>query len=145
MAEIGRWSTLAEALFRLRRFNLNMYATPDRCRDVDERVQRKAGDTSAHQIVDPRLGDAAMSGGLLLRPAALRNYRGDLLHEFGASAHICRLLRSICNCVPYAGVGLDSSCLFHRCVLISWLNRRVAILMSRFEVVCVFFWNACNT
>jgi hypothetical protein len=64
-------------------FKIETHATSERCRDVNQRIEREPGNPAAEQVVDPWLGYAAAFGRFSLCPAVLLQARGNLLHQFG--------------------------------------------------------------
>src|ERR1017187_145909 len=87
-------------------FEINAHAATQRCRDVDQRVEREARDPAAQQIVNPWLRHAAAPCRLVLCPVMLSEARRDLLHQFGPCSQIRSLLGGVRNRIPNARVAL---------------------------------------
>src|SRR5690606_40474281 len=112
--------------------------------DVHQCIEREPRNTATQQIVDPRLGDAAVFGGRGLRPTAVLDKRGDLSHQLGADLEVGGFLGSVGKRIPDAGEPLLLR-LGHGYFLVSWVKRCFASSISRFDVACVFFWKAWST
>lgn len=58
-----------------------MHPLAEVCGDVDQRVEGKAPDAAAQQLIEKRPRDAAVLGRFKLRPAVLFNQYRDLVHQ----------------------------------------------------------------
>ncbi len=74
--------------------------------DVHQRIERKARNAAAQQVVDARLGDAAMFRGRGLSPVAFLDQRSDLSHQLGANLEVGGFLGGVGKRIPDAGVPL---------------------------------------
>ena len=63
-------------------------------------VQREALDLAAQQVIEPRLGNAAVPGGDHLCPAARADYFGNPDHQFGPQPQVLRFARITLQRVP---------------------------------------------
>src|SRR5260370_23869074 len=90
--EVGRptpRSRITQGRYRSGSFEIDPCAATQRCRDVDQRVERETRDPAAEQIpateqiIDPWLRYATASCRFLLCPVILFEACGDLLHQFG--------------------------------------------------------------
>ncbi len=78
--------------------------------DIYQRVQRKAGDAAAEQVVDARLGDSATGGGFGLGPAFPFDDAGDLLHQCRTQLEVGCFLRRVGAVREEKCRSLDSLC-----------------------------------
>ena len=75
-------------------------------RDVHQRIEREARDSSPQQIIHARLRHARAARGIRLGPAVFINQRRDLVHQFGAQTQVRRLLRRVGHLVFIGGIAV---------------------------------------
>src|SRR6266436_2610853 len=121
---------------------IDAHAAAQRRRDVDKRVERKARDPAAEQIVDPWLRHAATASRFGLCPVVFLQACCDLLHQLGPRSQVRSLLGGVRDRIPNTSVALGFA---HLLPPNNCLNRPFAISRSFLGVACVFLWKACRT